>query len=89
MGLFSAGDLWVHSDRLLVVSGHCRCPHTVNTRRLLIEEGGFLYDSDAYDDDLPRFFEVAGRDTPHVVVPHLLREHNRSILAQLTPRIWS
>jgi hypothetical protein len=56
---------------------------------LLIEEGGFHYDSDAYDDDLPRFFEDAGRDTPHVVVPHLLREHNRSILAQLTPRIWS
>lgn len=24
----------------------------VNTRRLLVEEGGFLYDSDAYDDEL-------------------------------------
>src|SRR4029453_13281533 len=42
------------------VGWHTRCPHTPNTRRLLIEEGGFLYDSDAYDDDLPYLLEVAG-----------------------------
>ena len=26
---------------------------SINTRRLVVEEGGFLYDSDAYNDDLP------------------------------------
>ncbi|MEM7021918.1 MAG: polysaccharide deacetylase family protein [Pseudomonadota bacterium] len=49
---------------------HCRCPHTENTRRLLVEHGGFLYDSDAYDDDLPRIEQVEGR--PHVILPYSL-----------------
>jgi peptidoglycan/xylan/chitin deacetylase (PgdA/CDA1 family) len=40
----------------------------VNTRRLLVEEGGFRYDSDAYDDDLPYLVQVGGR--PHVVIPY-------------------
>ncbi len=39
-----------------------------NTRRLAVELGGFLYDSDAYNDDLPYWTRVAGR--PHLVVPH-------------------
>ena len=50
------------------VGWHTRSASSVNTRRLLIEEGGFLYDSDAYDDDLPRMIDVAG--TPHVVMPY-------------------
>jgi peptidoglycan/xylan/chitin deacetylase (PgdA/CDA1 family) len=50
------------------VGWHTRSASTANTRRLLIEEGGFLYDSDAYDDDLPYVVEVAGR--PHVVLPY-------------------
>lgn len=54
------------------VGWHSRCPHTPNTRRLLIEEGGFLYDSDAYDDDLPRLIKIAGRDRPHVILPYSL-----------------
>ena len=29
---------------------HCAYSRGVNTRRLLVEEGGFLYDSDAYND---------------------------------------
>jgi putative urate catabolism protein len=41
-----------------------------NTRRLVVEEGGFLYDADAYDDDLPYWTEVG--DTPHLVVPYTL-----------------
>ena len=41
-----------------------------NTRRLVVEEGGFLYDADAYDDDLPYWTEVSG--TPHLVVPYTL-----------------
>ncbi|HLZ97221.1 MAG TPA: polysaccharide deacetylase family protein [Steroidobacteraceae bacterium] len=39
-----------------------------NTRRLVVEIGGFLYDSDAYNDDLPYWTQVAGR--PHLVIPH-------------------
>ena len=39
-----------------------------NTRRLLVEEGGFLYDSDAYNDDLPYFVQVA--DRRHLVLPY-------------------
>lgn len=40
------------------------------TRRLVVREGGFLYDSDSYADDLPYWVEVAGRD--HLVVPYTL-----------------
>jgi hypothetical protein len=40
-----------------------------NTRRLLREEGGFLYDSDAYNDDLP--YWSAGSPA-HLVVPYTL-----------------
>ncbi|WP_237213810.1 polysaccharide deacetylase family protein [Falsiroseomonas oryziterrae] len=51
------------------VGWHTRSAPSVNTRRLLIEEGGFLYDSDAYDDDLPR--TVARPDgRPHVILPY-------------------
>ncbi len=39
-----------------------------NTRRLLVEAGGFLYDSDAYNDDLPYWTQVAGRR--HLVIPY-------------------
>jgi len=41
-----------------------------NTRRLVVEEGGFLYDADDYNDDLPFWTEVAGRR--HLVVPYTL-----------------
>jgi len=41
-----------------------------NTRRLVIEEGGFLYDADSYADDLP--YWVAGSDRPHLVIPYTL-----------------
>ena len=41
-----------------------------NTRRLVVEAGGFLYDSDAYNDDLPYWVEVSGR--PHLVIPYTL-----------------
>jgi len=41
-----------------------------STRRLIVEEGGFLYDSDSYADELPYWLEVAGRD--HLVIPYTL-----------------
>jgi allantoinase len=41
-----------------------------NTRKLVVEEGGFLYDADAYNDDLPYWVKESGRD--HLVVPYTL-----------------
>jgi putative urate catabolism protein len=45
-----------------------------NTRRLVVEHGGFLYDSDSYADDLPYWTEVPGAagPVPHLVVPYAL-----------------
>lgn len=50
------------------VGFHTRSAPSVNTRRLLVEEGGFLYDSNAYNDDLPYLLEIAGK--PHVILPY-------------------
>ena len=41
-----------------------------NTRRLIVEDGGFLYDSDEYSDDLPFWTHDYGR--PHLVIPYTL-----------------
>jgi putative urate catabolism protein len=41
-----------------------------DTRRLVIEEGGFLYDADSYADDLPYWTTACG--PPHLVVPYTL-----------------
>jgi allantoinase len=46
---------------------HTRSTPSPHTRHLLVDEG-FLYDSDAYNDDLPFFVDVSGR--PHVVIPY-------------------
>ena len=53
-----------------------------NTRRLVVEHGGFAYDADHYGDDLPFWTRVASGDpqgvdgtvetTPHLVVPYAL-----------------
>lgn len=47
---------------------YCRYGPSENTRALLVEEGGFRYDSDAYNDELPYWTKVGGRD--HLVVPY-------------------
>ncbi|MCW6035250.1 allantoinase PuuE [Spirulina subsalsa FACHB-351] len=41
-----------------------------NTRRLVVEAGGFLYDSDSYADDLPYWVLDYGK--PHLVIPYTL-----------------
>lgn len=41
-----------------------------NTRELVVEQGGFVYDSDSYADDLPYWTEVRGQN--HLVVPYTL-----------------
>lgn len=46
-----------------------------NTRRLVVEHGGFLYDSDYYGDDLPFWTTVetaSGGSKPHLIVPYTL-----------------
>ncbi|PKB63828.1 MAG: hypothetical protein BZY80_05290 [SAR202 cluster bacterium Io17-Chloro-G2] len=43
---------------------------SVNTRELVVEEGGFIYDSNAYNDDLPFYTEVHGKEW--LVVPYSL-----------------
>jgi peptidoglycan/xylan/chitin deacetylase (PgdA/CDA1 family) len=45
-----------------------------NTRRLVAEEGGFLYDADDYSDDLPFWTEAAGK--PHLIVPYSLETND-------------
>ncbi|MBI1777112.1 MAG: allantoinase PuuE [Proteobacteria bacterium] len=47
---------------------------SANTRRLVVEEGGFLYDSDAYNDELPYWNHEHGR--PHLIIPHTLDDND-------------
>ena len=53
---------------------YCRYGPSVNTRRLLVEEGGFTYDSDYYGDELPFWQTVQGK--PHLVVPYSLTNND-------------
>ena len=43
-----------------------------NTRKLVVEEGGFLYDSDAYNDDLPYFLTEVPKGHEHLIIPYTL-----------------
>ncbi|MBG6147562.1 putative urate catabolism protein [Labrenzia sp. EL_142] len=45
-----------------------RC--SMQTQKLVLEEGGFLYDSDSYADDLP--YWVDGPNGDHLVIPYAL-----------------
>lgn len=53
---------------------YCRYGPSVNTRRLVVQEGGFLYDSDSYADELP-FWQIV-QDKPHLVVPYSLTNND-------------
>ena len=54
-----------------------RC--SVNTVRLVAEHGGFDYISDAYDDDLPYWIEVGGRD--QLIIPYTLEANDMRFAA--------
>lgn len=43
---------------------------SVNTLKLVMEDGGFVYSSDSYADDLP--YWVRGPAKPHLIVPYTL-----------------
>ena len=47
---------------------------SMHTRRLVVEEGGFLYDADSYCDDLPCWVTVEGKD--HLVIPYTLEAND-------------
>ena len=55
-----------------------------NTRRLVLDEGGFLYDSDYYGDDLPFWTQVTdsqGGDHNHLIVPYTLDSNDMRFAA--------
>lgn len=67
-----------------------------NTRRLVVEHGGFVYDADSYADDLPYWTQVtvgaggpgaaggpsgAVRQVPHLVVPYTLDSNDMRFAA--------
>jgi putative urate catabolism protein len=43
---------------------------SVNTLKIVLDDGGFLYSSDSYADDLP--YWVHGPNGPHLIVPYTL-----------------
>ena len=62
---------------------YCRYSPSLNTRRLLVEEGGFLYDSDSYADELP--FWVCEGGKPHLVVPYSLATNDTKFVRGALP----
>ncbi len=59
-----------------------------NTRRLVMEHGGFAYDADSYADDLPYWENVAHRDAngkqltaPQLIVPYTLDSNDMRFAA--------
>jgi len=68
---------------------YCRYGPSVHTRELLVREGGFLYDSNSYGDDLPYFVQVDG--TRHLVIPYSNTYNDgRYMIAPVwpTPSAW-
>jgi peptidoglycan/xylan/chitin deacetylase (PgdA/CDA1 family) len=61
---------------------YCRYGPSVNTRRLLVEEGGFAYDSDYYGDELPFWQTVQGK--PHLIVPYSLTNNDGKYASGMT-----
>ncbi|MCH7620756.1 MAG: allantoinase PuuE [Chloroflexi bacterium] len=51
-----------------------RYSSSVNTRELVAEEGGFIYDSGSFNDDLPYFVTV--REKPWLVLPYSMETND-------------
>jgi peptidoglycan/xylan/chitin deacetylase (PgdA/CDA1 family) len=69
-----------HTTGTRPLGWYCR-EMSVNTRELVVEHGGFVYDSDVYNDDLPYWTRVLGRS--HLVVPYgLVVNDARYVVAQ-------
>ena len=50
-----------------------------NTRRLVVEEGGFVYDSDSYADELPYYDTSCAR--PQLIIPYSLETNDMRFVA--------
>ena len=50
-----------------------------NTRRLVVEHGGYVYDADSYGDDLPYWTRLG--TLPHLVVPYALDSNDMRFAA--------
>lgn len=57
---------------------YCRYSRSTATRRLVVEHGGFAYDSDAYNDEIPYWTVVAAK--PHLVIPYSLVTNDSKFL---------
>ena len=57
---------------------YCRYAPSPDTRRLVVAHGGFRYDSDAYNDELPYWVTVA--DQAHLVVPYSLATNDAKLV---------
>ncbi|MEM6593718.1 MAG: polysaccharide deacetylase family protein [Pseudomonadota bacterium] len=57
---------------------YSRYSASMATRELVAAHGGYAYDSDAYNDDLPYWTDVAG--TPHLVVPYTMVSNDAKFL---------
>lgn len=72
-------------DSLLAIVGrapkgfYCRYSASAATRGLIVAHGGYEYDSDAYNDDLPYWTEVNG--APHLVVPYTMVTNDAKFLS--------
>ncbi|MEM1428096.1 MAG: polysaccharide deacetylase family protein [Pseudomonadota bacterium] len=58
---------------------YCRYAPSQSTRALVVAHGGFDYDSDAYNDDLPYWTEVDGQH--HLVIPYSMVTNDAKLLA--------
>ena len=55
-----------------------------NTRKLVLEQGGFLYDSDSYADDLPYWtndYAELTNNKPHLIIPYTLDSNDMRFAA--------
>jgi peptidoglycan/xylan/chitin deacetylase (PgdA/CDA1 family) len=62
---------------------YCRYGPSEHTRDLLVEEGGFVYDSNSYADDLPYFVPMGGKR--HLVLPY---SHSYNDGRYVIPPVW-
>jgi len=58
---------------------YCRYSASMATRGLVVAHGGYDYDSDAYNDDIPYWTDVDG--APHLVVPYSMVTNDAKFLS--------
>ncbi len=58
---------------------YCRYSASLATRGLVVAHGGYDYDSDAYNDDLPYWSKVDGK--PHLIVPYSMVTNDAKFLS--------